>query len=199
MSRPLSGLLLPLLLGLLLLLPARVWAGPVSWKEVPPTAEGRQWWDEGSLRRNRTGHLTVLSRFQAAADPGRSADGAGPSSEASPPAGGPAATLGSTGLAGAQVPSGLAVGDNGAEALPAPSLMAPAGSLPAAVDQRSSSAPRSAPTLSRLYVMELDCDQSLYRDISINGLPQFGATWQPTGSDDLTAEVLRQACAAEVA
>jgi hypothetical protein len=48
-------------------------------------------------------------------------------------------------------------------------------------------------------VMELDCDQSLYRDISVNGLPQFGASWQPTGRDDLTAEVLRQACAAEAA
>lgn len=116
------------LLGLLLLLliPGPAWAGPVSWQEVPATAEGRQWWDGGSLRFNRSGHLTVLSRFQPA--PGE--------------------------------------GDEGT----------------------------AAP--SRLYVMELDCDQSLYRDISINGLPRFGAPWQPTGTDDLTAEVLRQACAA---
>ena len=122
--------LLPLLslLVLLLLGPAPLWAGPVSWQEVPPTAEGQQWWDEGSLRFNRSGHLTVLSRFQ-----------------------------------------------------------------PAAGEDTKADAPRPP---GRLYVMELDCDQSLYRDISINGLPQFGAPWQPTGQDDLTAEVLRQACAA---
>lgn len=159
MRRPLRGLLLPLLLGLLLLFPPRAWAGPVSWKEVPPTAEGRQWWDEGSLRRNRSGHLTVLSRFQAAPE----------------------------------------VEDAVAAADPSPGTPAPAGSLPAGLDQRPVASSRSAPPVSRLYVMELDCDQSLYRDISINGLPQFGATWQPTGSDDLTAEVLRQACAAEAA
>lgn len=166
MSRSLSRLLLPLLLALVLLAPARAWAGPVSWTEVPPTAEGRQWWDEGSLRRNRAGNLTVLSRFQAAPEPDSGAV-----------AGVPADALASS----------------------APAAATPAGSLPAAVDQRPAAAPRSAPPISRLYVMELDCDQSLYRDISINGLPQFGASWQPTGSDDLTAEVLRQACAAEAA
>ena len=58
MSRRLWSLLLLLAL---LLAPAAVWAGPVSWVEVPPTAEGRQWWDEGSLRINRAGNLTVLS------------------------------------------------------------------------------------------------------------------------------------------
>ena len=47
-----------------------------------------------------------------------------------------------------------------------------------------------------LYVMELDCDQALFRDTSINGLPQFGAQWLPVGNDDLTAEVLREACGA---
>ena len=44
--------------------------------------------------------------------------------------------------------------------------------------------------------MELDCDQGLFRDTSVNGLPQFGAQWLPVGNDDLTAEVLRQACEA---
>jgi hypothetical protein len=165
MSRALSRLLLALLLGMVLLLPSRAWAGPVSWKEVPATSEGRQWWDEGSLRRNRAGHLTVLSRFQAAPE------------------------------SAAETPSGVPVSE--ADAGPRPEA-APAGSLPPGLDQRSAAA-RTAPPISRLYVMELDCDQSLYRDISVNGLPQFGASWQPTGSDDLTAEVLRQACAAEAA
>ena len=176
MRRPCGALLLPMLLALLLSLPTRAWAGPVSWKEVPPTAEGRQWWDEGSLRRNRSGHLTVLSRFQAA--PALEAGAVEP--------GVPAGPAGSPDTASDELP------------LAAP-LPAPAGSLPAGLDQRPQDAGRSVPTVSRLYVMELDCDQSLYRDISINGLPQFNAAWQPTGSDDLTAEVLRQACAAEAA
>ena len=47
-----------------------------------------------------------------------------------------------------------------------------------------------------LYVMELDCDQGLYRDTSVNGIPRWGAVWQPAGEDDLTAEVIRAACAA---
>jgi len=62
---PLVLLLLPLVL-LLLPLPAPAWAGPVDWQEVPATADGRQWWDKGSLRRDRRGTLSVLSRFQAA-------------------------------------------------------------------------------------------------------------------------------------
>lgn len=44
-----------------------LWAAPVQWREVTATADGRQWWDEGSLRLNREGYLTVLSRFQPAA------------------------------------------------------------------------------------------------------------------------------------
>jgi hypothetical protein len=198
MRRPLSVLLLPLLLGLLLLFPSRVWAGPVSWKEVAPTAEGRQWWDEGSLRRNRSGHLTVLSRFQAALEQA-AADGSGPSSGASAAGDVPATDRGAVASAVASGPPVASRQGPGSGAGLTASQGAPTGSLPAGLDQRAAAASRSAPPISRLYVMELDCDQSLYRDISINGLPQFRATWQPTGSDDLTAEVLRQACAAEAA
>ena len=100
-------------------------AGPVSWQELPPTPEGRQWWDSGSLRLGRQGHLTVLSRYQPAAEAGADR----------PPPG-------------------------------------------------------------RLYVMELDCDQQLYRDVAINGLPQFGADWQVSGDDALVSAVVKAACAA---
>ena len=44
-------------------LPAQALAGPVDWQPVTSTAEGQQWWDAGSLRINRAGNLTVLSRF----------------------------------------------------------------------------------------------------------------------------------------
>ena len=62
---------LPLLLPLLLALglnASPAWAGPVDWREVPANADGRQWWDAGSLRRSRSGQLSGLSRFQPAAD-----------------------------------------------------------------------------------------------------------------------------------
>ena len=103
-----------------LLLPGVAWAGPVDWQEVPATEEGRQWWDAGSLRLSRDGHLSVLSRFQPSEDGSRG----------------------------------------------------------------------------QLYVMELDCDQELYRDTSVNGLPRFRAEWQAAAGDALSTATLRQACRA---
>ena len=111
---------------------APAWGGPVSWQEVPATAEGRQWWDAGSLRLSRQGRLSVLSRFQPPASP---------EAEASTGAGG-------------------------------------------------------RPPASTLYVMELDCDQELYRDTSVNGLPRFQAEWQAVAGDSLSTAVLRAACRA---
>ncbi|MFM7087149.1 MAG: hypothetical protein ACKOXO_09205 [Cyanobium sp.] len=151
---PLKRWLPLLLLALLLLTPARSWAGPVSWVEVPPTAEGRQWWDAGSLRLNRAGRLTVLSRFSPTPD---------------------------------STVSDGSVADSRTDGDRARAAMAPS-----ATGER----PGPEAGIGRLYVMELDCEQELYRDISVNGLPRFNAPWQPTGRDDLTAEVLHQACAA---
>ena len=126
-----QGLLAALLLSIGLGLAQPAWAGPVDWHEVAATAEGRQWWDAGSLRLNRDGNLTVLSRFQPAA----SAAGAGADQAARPPA-------------------------------------------------------------SALYVMELDCGQGLYRDTSVNGIPQWGSHWQATAGDGLIEETLAAVCAA---
>ncbi|MEB3321619.1 MAG: hypothetical protein VKI81_02230 [Synechococcaceae cyanobacterium] len=119
--RPPLPVLLLLVLMLVLLLPAPpAAAGPVDWREVPATGEGRQWWDAGSLRVTRDGRLSVLSRF-----------------------------------------------------------------LPAGDDARGS-----------LYVMELDCEQELYRDTSVNGLPQFRAEWQAAAGDALSTATVRAACRA---
>ncbi|MEB3176184.1 MAG: hypothetical protein VKJ87_01140 [Synechococcus sp.] len=64
-----SRLVAAALLALLLLLPSpSLQAAPVEWVEVPATSEGQQWWDRGSLRLNRRGELTVLSRFTPAAE-----------------------------------------------------------------------------------------------------------------------------------
>ncbi len=130
MIRGLLALLLALAIGLAA--PAIGWAGPVDWQELPATADGRQWWDAGSLRLTRSGSLSVLSRFQPAEAP------------AEPTARGPA--------------------------------------------------PRPRP--SDLYVMEIDCDQRLFRDTSINGLPQWGSPWQPVGGDGLIEATVAAVCEA---
>ena len=111
-------------------LPQAAWAGPVNWHEVESTPEGRQWWDEGSLRISDSGLLSVLSRFQPAA-----ASDAG----------------------------------NG------------------------ETRPR---ILGDLYVMEIDCGQGLFRDTSINGLPRWGAQWQPVDGDGLIEAVVNESCQA---
>jgi hypothetical protein len=125
-----GGRLLVLALVLLMALgwPSVLLAGPVDWRSVGTSEEGEQWWDTGSLRIDRDGRLSVLSRYRPA-----------------PPEGA------------------------------APSARLPAGTL---------------------YVMQLDCDQGLYRDTSIRGLPQFGTPWQPAGEDSLVDRVLRAACEA---
>lgn len=129
---PLAGFLAGLVVWLGCL-PSVALAGPVNWQEVPTTAEGRQWWDSGSLRATKTGHLSVLSRFQP------------------PNPGGP---------------------ENGttAETEPKPKRMAD------------------------LYVMEIDCDQQLFRDTSINGIPQFKAEWLPASGDNLISAVIEGSC-----
>ena len=116
-------------------LPTVALAGPVNWQEVPSTAEGRQWWDSGSLRATKTGNLSVLSRFQPP-NPGNSESG-------------------TTG-----------------ESKPKPKRMAD------------------------LYVMDIDCDQQLFRDTSINGIPQFKAEWLPAAGDNLISAVIEGSCTA---
>ena len=43
-----------------------VCAGQVEWIEVPATEAGQQWWDRGSVREDRQGLRSVLSRFTPA-------------------------------------------------------------------------------------------------------------------------------------
>ena len=131
---PLAGLVAGLVVWLGCL-PTVALAGPVNWQEVPSTAEGRQWWDSGSLRATKTGNLSVLSRFQPP-NPGDSESGTTGESE------------------------------------PKPKRMAD------------------------LYVMDIDCDQQLFRDTSINGIPQFKAEWLPAAGDNLISAVIEGSCTA---
>ena len=54
-----------------------------------------------------------------------------------------------------------------------------------------------SPALGTLVVMEIDCSQLLYRDKQKNGLPQFRAEWQPSGSDPLIDGVLSAVCSSD--
>ena len=108
----------------LILCAAPVCAGQVEWREVPSSAEGQQWWDAGSLRLNKDGTVSVLSRYSL-----RQED--------------------------------------------------------------------DSPALGTLVVMEIDCSQQLYRDRQKNGLPQFRAEWQPSGSDPLIDGVLSGVCSSD--
>ncbi len=125
--------LFTLVLTLMVLLPVQLhpWgglaaAGPVEWHEVEPTADGRQWWDAGSVRRDRDGFLSVLSRYTPETD-------------------------------------------------------------------------EDTPTLGTLYVMQVDCDQRLFRDKQVNGLPRWQAQWEPAGGDGLIERVIDQVCRADLA
>ena len=55
-----------------------------------------------------------------------------------------------------------------------------------------------SPALGTLVVMEIDCDQSLYRDIQKNGLPRFRADWEAPAEDDLITEVINAVCSSEL-
>ena len=125
--------LLSLVVPLLLLVPLHlhrdagvVYAGPVNWQEVEPTADGRQWWDAGSLRRDRDGFVSVLSRYTTETD-------------------------------------------------------------------------EDVATLGTLVVMQIDCDQRLFRDKQVNGLPRWGAQWEPAGGDGLIERVIDAVCRADLA
>ena len=153
--------------------PQAAWAGPVEWQEVPASAAGRQWWDRGSLRLSKEGTLTVLSRFQpASSEPALAEAGAErpPTTAGLPPT--------------TARPPATAQGQEQAQAPD--------------TDQETAKAQTRRPrqASSELYVSEIDCDQNLMRDTSINGIPQWRASWQPVADDGLMQAVVQSVCEA---
>ena len=41
-----------------------------------------------------------------------------------------------------------------------------------------------------LYVIRINCDEKKFKDISINGIPQFYSKWQTSNNDELIDEVI---------
>ena len=45
-----------------------------------------------------------------------------------------------------------------------------------------------------LYVMRIKCNDRIFKDISINGIPQFGSKWQTSNNDELIDVVIEKSC-----
>lgn len=173
----LSGLLMPCL-------PA--WAGPVEWHEVAATSEGRQWWDSGSLRTNKSGNLTLLSRYQSIPQ-------SAPQSTTQPTTQ-PTAQPTAQSIAQPTTQSIAQSIEPGQSIERSNESQDPANKQPNRFqDQAIKQSPRAR---TDLYVMEIDCGQRIFRDTSINGIPQFNANWLPSGGDELIDAVLSEACSA---
>ena len=45
-----------------------------------------------------------------------------------------------------------------------------------------------------LYVMRINCNDKIFKDTSINGIPQFGSKWQSSNDDELIEVVIEKSC-----
>jgi len=45
-----------------------------------------------------------------------------------------------------------------------------------------------------LYVMRINCNDKIFKDTSINGIPQFGSKWQSSNNDELIEVVIEKSC-----
>ena len=45
-----------------------------------------------------------------------------------------------------------------------------------------------------LYVMRINCENREYKDISVNGIPNFKARWKTSNNDELIDIVIDQSC-----
>ena len=45
-----------------------------------------------------------------------------------------------------------------------------------------------------LYVMKINCNDKIFKDTSINGIPQFGSNWQTSNNDELIDVVIEKGC-----
>ena len=49
-----------------------------------------------------------------------------------------------------------------------------------------------------LYVMKINCNDKIFKDTSINGIPQFGSKWQTSNNDELIDVVIEKGCSEKI-
>ena len=49
-----------------------------------------------------------------------------------------------------------------------------------------------------LYVMRINCNDKIFKDTSINGIPQFGSKWQTSNNDELIDVVIEKGCSEKI-
>ena len=49
-----------------------------------------------------------------------------------------------------------------------------------------------------LYVMRINCNNKIFKDTSINGIPQFGSKWQTSNNDELIDVVIEKGCSEKI-
>ena len=49
-----------------------------------------------------------------------------------------------------------------------------------------------------LYVTRINCNAKTFKDISINGIPQFGSKWQTSNDDELIDVVIDKSCSMRI-
>ena len=49
-----------------------------------------------------------------------------------------------------------------------------------------------------LYVMRINCNDKTFKDISINGIPQFSSKWQNSNNDELIEVVIEKSCSEKI-
>ena len=49
-----------------------------------------------------------------------------------------------------------------------------------------------------LYVMRINCNDKIFKDTSINGIPQFGSKWQTSNNDELIDVVIEKGCSERI-
>ena len=49
-----------------------------------------------------------------------------------------------------------------------------------------------------LYVMRIKCDEKIFKDTSINGIPQFNSKWRSSNNDELIEIVIENSCSQSI-
>ena len=49
-----------------------------------------------------------------------------------------------------------------------------------------------------IFTMDINCDERIYRDTSINGVPNKKSKWESSNGDSLIEQIISEACSAQI-